>query len=265
MECLDLNVSLIGDGDTIASMQVRAVYRHLSRSECEIRVAMRCERMDDRVTGRENGTQYLRVGPNRQRVFFLITAGENDKAARLPGFRKWPGLPARLAATCARPNPDLKNLQGFVAGVEFGMPNAGARAHDLNVACFYAADVAKIVTVRHRPLTDIGDDLDVRVPVERKTGPGGDLIIIPDDQRSQRGVVRFSMVAKSEMVLGLQPTKVPAPEFGPQSWLQHLELRAQGMRTSYVLGANCGSARGEDSAFYWQDNRFACQMASSLR
>ena len=78
-------------------------------------------------------------------------------------------------------------------------------------------------------------------------------------------MTRFSVIGKSEMVLGLQPTKVPAPEFGPQSWLQHLELRAQGMRTSYLLGANCGSARGEDSAFYWQDNRFTCRMASSLR
>jgi hypothetical protein len=50
--------------------------------------------------------------------------------------------------------------------------NPGAGAHDLYVAGFSAALVAKVVLVGNGPFTDIGDDFHVAVRVLRETGAG---------------------------------------------------------------------------------------------
>ncbi len=73
------------------------------------------------------------------------------------------------------------------------MANACAGAHHLDIARFYASDVAEVVLVRHGPPADVRDDFDVPVPMERKSGSRRDLIVIPYDQRTERPVTRVAL------------------------------------------------------------------------
>jgi hypothetical protein len=59
-----------------------------------------------------------------------------------------------------------------------------------------------------RPFADAGDDLHVRVAVETEAGPRRDLVVVPDDQRTQGSVHRIALGTDGELVLVLEPAEV---------------------------------------------------------
>jgi hypothetical protein len=95
------------------------------------------------------------------------------------------------------------------------MPNAGASTYDLNVARFDTSGIAAIVLMRNDPLTDVGNDLDVLMSVERKPRARRDLIVVPHDQSAERPMIGNSMAGERDMVLGFQPAKVASSQFRP--------------------------------------------------
>ena len=62
------------------------------------------------------------------------------------------------------------------------MPDAGAGAQDLNASRFDSALAAKAVSVRYGPFTDISDDFDIGMLLQRKARVWRDLLIVPDAQ-----------------------------------------------------------------------------------
>jgi hypothetical protein len=106
--------------------------------------------------------------------------------------------------------------------IVFGVADAGAGAHHLDVSGFGPAVVAETVLVRHRPFADIGDDFHVGVRVRREAGVGRDLIVVPDPQRTpahSRGIV---IVPEGKVVPGLEPAVICSCERIEWSAFDHL-------------------------------------------
>src|SRR5882762_9343360 len=60
------------------------------------------------------------------------------------------------------------------------MSNASAGAHDLNVSRFDPAFVAETISVSDCTFTDIDDDLDIGMHLQRKARVWRDLFVIPN-------------------------------------------------------------------------------------
>ena len=60
------------------------------------------------------------------------------------------------------------------------MANSCSRGHHLHVAGLGATTISHGILVRNGTLSHIGDDFHIAVGVWRKTGSGGNGIIIPD-------------------------------------------------------------------------------------
>jgi len=101
------------------------------------------------------------------------------------------------------------------------VPDAGARAHDLDVAGFGAADVADAVLVGDGSLADIGDDLHVLVAMKAQALARSDLVVVPHDKSAQCDVRLIAFRLDDEMVLRGQPSKLRAVEGAVRSKLQH--------------------------------------------
>src|SRR5258708_19594719 len=60
------------------------------------------------------------------------------------------------------------------------MSDASAGAHDLNVPHFDSAFVAETISVSDCTFTDIGDDLDIGMHLQRKARVWRDLFVVPN-------------------------------------------------------------------------------------
>src|SRR5690606_37343885 len=119
----------------------------------EIEVAARRAFIGHAVPGLHRSAQQAGVGPDAKRFgVILITAGQNRQPAGTvaPGERLRP--PAWGTAPRPRNDPDLEERGRFVLQIIFGVADAGARAHHLDVARFRAALVAKAVLMGDRAL-----------------------------------------------------------------------------------------------------------------
>src|SRR5205085_7581991 len=108
--------------------------------------------------------QYPRHGADRQRLAVLLeAAGQGHETARAVLLREWLGAPAGLVAMPGRLDPDLEDLGRLRLQIVFGMADAGAGTHHLDVAGLGAALVAEAVLMGDRTFSDVGDDLHVGV------------------------------------------------------------------------------------------------------
>src|SRR5262249_13104098 len=90
------------------------------------------------------------------------------------------------------------------------------------VARLGAALVAERVLVSDRTLADIGDDLHVRVGMRRKAGVRCDLVVVPDAQGAVADIGGSGIVREGEVMFGLQPAVVGAPELGKGFQFNHV-------------------------------------------
>ena len=89
-------------------------------------------------------------------------------------------------AALRRHDPDLQQMAGPVAaGVEFGMDDAGARAHALDFAGPDDAAAAAGILVLHRAFQNVGDDLHVAMGMGRKARAARDPVFVDDAQGAE--------------------------------------------------------------------------------
>ena len=88
--------------------------------------------------------------------------------------------PGRRTTRRGRRNPNLENSCRRLLQVVFGMPDASAGAHDLNVSRFDSAFVAETISVSDCTFTDIGDDLNIGMRLQRKARVRHDLFVVPN-------------------------------------------------------------------------------------
>ena len=82
-----------------------------------------------------------------------------------------------------RHDPDLQQMAGLVAaGVEFGMDDAGARAHALDLAGPDGAAAAGGILVLQRAFQDVGDDFHVAMGMGRKARAARDPVFVDHAQ-----------------------------------------------------------------------------------
>src|SRR5471032_2021499 len=91
----------------------------------------------------------------------------------------------------------------------------------------------QVVAVAERSLAYIGDDFHVTVAMQGKAGTWCDLIVIPDDQRSQRQMALRRIGAHLEVVAGTQPGQIGFVQCVPRSVRNHdVFLRDKSLRWS---------------------------------
>ncbi len=101
------------------------------------------------------------------------------------------------------------------------MDDAAAGAHHLHVTGFGTAFVAQAVLVGNGAFADIGDDFHVAVWVLRKTGTGGDHVIVPHPQVAPVHAAGVMVLGEREMVMGVEPSVVGATQGCERSELDH--------------------------------------------
>src|SRR5882724_1489538 len=92
------------------------------------------------------------------------------------------------------------------------MSDAGAGAQDLNVSRFDSAFVAETVSVSDGTFTDIGDDLDIGMHLQRKARIWRDLFVVPNAHAAP-ATSRWNILrGGGKMTPGFEPAEVLAWE-----------------------------------------------------
>jgi hypothetical protein len=159
----------------------------------------------------ERRTQQTCVSANRQCALVASVVAtrqhcETAVAARRLGKRL--RIPVRFATHGARPQPDLEQLERYVALVEFSVTNAGPGAHHLHVASADRALRAQRVAVPKHALPDVSNDLDVTMAVKRKAAVHRDFVVVPNHQRTECRVFWIPRGANLKVILRSQPAVV---------------------------------------------------------
>src|SRR5580692_5936841 len=92
------------------------------------------------------------------------------------------------------------------------MPDAGAGAHDLNVSRFDSAFVAETISVSDRTFTNIDDDLDIGMHLQRKARVGRDLFVVPNAHAAPATSRWIISRGASKVMPGFEPAEVLAWE-----------------------------------------------------
>src|SRR5690606_10513800 len=187
--------------------------------------ALATEFIGSRLTRLEAGAEHPGIRMDSQGVgIALPAAGERAEPAGAIRARERPGTPGRWQAALVRDDPDLgyPGLPGLQ--IVFAMDDAGAGAHDLDVARFGASLVALVVAVADRTFAHIGDDLHVRMGMRWKAGAGLDGVVVPDAQRAPVDPLRVVVVGEGEVVPGIQPAVVGGAEASKGPAFDHLVL-----------------------------------------
>jgi hypothetical protein len=95
----------------------------------------------------------------------------------------------------------------------------------MHITGFGPANVAHAVAMGDGAFTHVADDLQVGVSVQAETRSGSNLIVVQNDQRSQRMIVGIALGRDPEMVLRLQPPEVSAIQAVRIPDFQHSCLR----------------------------------------
>src|SRR3984885_14104328 len=90
------------------------------------------------------------------------------------------------------------------------MPDAGAGAHDLNVSRFDSALVAETVSVSDRTFTDIDDDLDIGMHLQRKARVWRDLFVVPNAHAAPTTLRWIILRGGGKVTPGFEPAEVLA-------------------------------------------------------
>src|SRR5258708_2585871 len=83
-------------------------------------------------------------------------------------------------------------------------PDSRPGADRLNVAGPCQAHISNAVAMSHRPLADVTDNLHVGVAVQIEAAPGGNLVVVPDEERTHRSVYRITLRSDFEMMSGIE-------------------------------------------------------------
>src|SRR4029077_9734553 len=167
--------------------------------------------MFDRLARREPGSKHAGTSPNGQRIGIACkAAGKRDKPPGMISLGKGLRPPSRQTSTRIRDNPNLENQSRYGPGVIFGVPDAGAGAHHLDVSRFGLTFVAETIPVGHHPFAHIGDDFHVGMRMGRKACIWSDLIIVPDTQRAPTLSGAVVRSVKRKVPFGLYPADILA-------------------------------------------------------
>ena len=98
-------------------------------------------------------------------------------------------------------------------------PRAGT--HNLNIARLCAADIAKAVLVGDRTFAHISDNFHVGMAMGIKASAGGNLVIIPHPDCAPLGPLWVMIVAKGEMMAGVEPAILKAAQTVELAFLNH--------------------------------------------
>ena len=178
--------------------------------------------MDDGLACLHGCTEHLRIGVDEKRIGVGgVAAGQRHEPAAAVGARKASAVPARLAALVPGLQPDLKETGRSQLGIKFGMTDARTRTHHLHITGGGTALVTQAVLMRDRTLTDIGNDLDIPVWVERKAGGWGELIIVPDAQSAEWTMFWPPHTGEGEVQFGFQPAVFDSGQCGKGAMLNH--------------------------------------------
>jgi hypothetical protein len=224
----------LGYGRAVSSVQPNPIDLDLALGRNQIAATVGAQRIVGAVAGVQGRRHDPRIGANGQgapaalgRVAFKAR-GQDHELTRPLALGKGLRAPAGGLAAPGRLDPDLEYPGQFRLGVVFGVTNAGAGAHDLNIAGDGAALVAQAVLMGDGPVADIGDDLHVRVRVRREAGPGGDLIVIPNPQIAPAHPLGIIVVGEGEVMFGVQPAMVGAAERFKGSAFDHRSVLRPG-------------------------------------
>lgn len=121
-------------------------------------------------------------------------------------------------------DPDLEYPGVAILLIIFGMPDARARRHHLNVACLGTAFIPQIVPMGDRAFAHIGDDFHILVRVRRKAGSRSDDVIIPHAQTAPVGAFRVMIIRKGKMMPGVKPAMVGGAQSGEGTVFDHLNF-----------------------------------------
>ena len=106
-------------------------------------------------------------------------------------------------------DPDLEEVEVLVGvGVAFAVGDAGAGAHELDVAGEEGAAVAEAVLVGDGAGEDVAEDFHVAVGVGAEAAAGGDVVFVDDAEGAKAHVGGVAVVGKGEGVLGVEPAVV---------------------------------------------------------
>ncbi len=92
--------------------------------------------------------------------------------------------------------------------VELAMGDAGAGAHELDLAWEQGSAIAHAVLVGHGAGEDIAEDFHVPVGVGAEAHACGDMVFIDDPQGAEVHMSGVVIVRKGEAVLGFEPAVV---------------------------------------------------------
>jgi len=92
------------------------------------------------------------------------------------------------------------------------MSDASAGAHDLNVSRFDSAFVAEAISVSDCTFTDIGDDLDIGMHLQRKARVWRDLFVVPNTHAAPAASRWIISGAGGKVTPGFEPAEVLAWE-----------------------------------------------------
>src|SRR6266850_6084035 len=104
------------------------------------------------------------------------------------------------------------------------MPDSRPGADRLNVAGPCQAHISNAVAMSHRSLADVTDNLHVGVAVQIEAAPGGNLVVVPDEERTHRSVFRTTLRSDFEMMSGIEPAEVTAIKCRRWTNLKHKRL-----------------------------------------
>src|SRR3981189_305145 len=90
------------------------------------------------------------------------------------------------------------------------MPDAGAGAHDLNVSRLDSTLVAETISVSDCTLTDIDDDLDIGMHLQRKARVWRDLFVVPNAHAAPATSRWIISRAGGKVTPGFEPAEVLA-------------------------------------------------------
>ena len=120
----------------------------------------------------------------------------------------------RLEAAAIRKDPDLQEVERLGGrGIDFAMPDAGAGAHDLDLAGSDLRLVAEAVAVLDRALEYVTEDFHVTMRVHREANPGRDDVLIDHAQRTEAHVGGVVVIGEAEGMPGAQPAVVGMAAF----------------------------------------------------
>ena len=142
----------------------------------------------------------------------LEPARQGDEPGRAIGLGEFRRAPIGPRAGPVGLHPDLEEGRLLVLQIIFGMLDAGAGAHHLDVAGRGAALVAHRILVGDRARADIGDNLHVAVRMRLKAGLRGDPVVVPDPDRAPAHPRRFVIIGEGEMVARVQPAMIGVAE-----------------------------------------------------